>query len=390
MAGRFVVIVIDSLGAGALPDAAAYGDEGANTIGNLSRRVGGLALPNLQKWGLGNVTAIEGCPPEPRPRASWGAMAELSQGKDTTTGHWEMMGVLLQKGFTTFPHGFPQPLMDAWLARSGAPGFLGNKPASGTTILDELGPEHVRTGKPIVYTSADSVFQIAAHEQVVPLETLYAWCKAAREIGKPHGIARVIARPFVGDGVGKYQRTYNRHDFSQPPPADTVLARLAAKGVATVGVGKIPDIYDGQGIARGVHTEGNADGLKKTTALLGELGPSTFLFVNLVDTDMLYGHRRDCPGYARALCEIDAALPSIAGQLRPGDVLALTADHGNDPTFPGSDHTREQVPLIVYAPGRTEGRPLGTRASFADLGATVADHFGLSAPAGQSFLQALG
>jgi phosphopentomutase len=382
-----VVVVIDSLGVGALPDAAAYGDAGSNTIGNIAKHVGGISLPNLQTWGLGNITHIEGCPRTDAPRASWGAMAEKSQGKDTTTGHWEMMGIVLDKGFTTFPHGFPKDLMDEWLAKSGAPGFLWNKPASGTTILDELGPEHVRTGLPIVYTSADSVFQIAAHEQVVPLQTLYKWCEAAREVGKKHGIARVIARPFVGEGVGKYQRTYNRHDFSQPPPMGTVLHKLAERGVQTVGVGKIPDIYDGQGIARSVKTAGNADGLKKTEELLGELGPS-FLFVNLVDTDMLYGHRRDPVGYAKALREIDTALPAIADQLREGDVLVLTADHGNDPTFPGTDHTREQVPLLVYAPGK-RGAALGTRASFADLGATVAEYFGVQAPMGKSFLGAV-
>jgi phosphopentomutase len=385
VAGRFVVIVIDSCGAGALPDAASYGDAGANTLANTARRVGGLALPTLQRWGLGNVTAIDGCPPEGAPRASWGAMAALSPGKDTTTGHWEMMGVVLEKGFTTFPQGFPQELMDEWVAVTKVPGYLGNKPASGTVILDELGEAHVATGKPIVYTSADSVFQIAAHEAVVPLPQLYAWCEAARAIGKKWGIARVIARPFVGEGAGRYQRTYNRHDFSQPPPEGTVLHRLAARGVQTVGVGKIPDIYDGAGISRSVHTEGNADGLRKTAELLGEL-PSGFLFVNLVDTDMLFGHRRDPQGYAGALRAIDAALPSIAARLASGDLLALTADHGNDPTFPGSDHTREQVPLIVYSPSRERGAALGVRASFADLGATVADYFGAGAPRGESFL----
>jgi phosphopentomutase len=314
-------------------------------------------------------------------------MAEKSQGKDTTTGHWEMMGVILDKGFTTFPEGFPRALMNAWLRKSGAPGYLANKPASGTTILEELGPEHVRTGWPIVYTSADSVFQIAAHEQIVPLPTLYKWCEAAREVGKDYGIARVIARPFVGDGPGRYTRTYNRHDFSQPPPPGTVLHRLAEKGVETVGLGKIPDIYDGQGISKAVKTAGNADGLQKTEELLGSLGPS-FLFVNLVDTDMLYGHRRDPVGYAKCMREIDAALPAIAARLRPGDVLAITADHGNDPTFPGSDHTREQVPLLVLAPERARGADLGTRSTFADLGATVAEYFGVQAPVGQSFLGA--
>jgi phosphopentomutase len=297
-----------------------------------------------------------------------------------------MMGVILDKGFTTFPTGFPQELMDEWLRESKAPGYLGNKPASGTVILDELGPQHVSSGYPIVYTSADSVFQIAAHEKVVPLETLYHWCEAARSVGKKYGIARVIARPFIGDGVGKYQRTYNRHDFSQPPPPDTVLHRLAARGIETVGVGKIPDIYDGQGIARAIHTEGNADGLKKTEELLTSMKDG-FLFVNLVDTDMLYGHRRDPVGYARALREIDAALPAIAARLRPDDVLAITADHGNDPTFPGSDHTREQVPLIVYQPGNERGGDLGIRRSFADLGASVARYFHVEPPLGASFLR---
>jgi phosphopentomutase len=383
--GRFVIIVIDSCGAGALPDAPAYGDAGANTLGNTATRVGGLKLPTLQTWGLGNLTGIAGCPPAPAPRASFGTMAEQSQGKDTTTGHWEMVGVVLEKGFTTFPHGFPPELMQEWLQLSGAPGFLGNKTASGTVIIEELGREHLATGWPIVYTSADSVFQIAAHEQRVPLATLYAWCEAARTVGKKYGIARVIARPFVGE-LGKFVRTYNRRDFSQPPPPGTVLDVLAGAGVQIVGVGKIPDIYDGRGMARSVHTEGNADGLRKTEELLGDLGPS-LLFVNLVDTDMLYGHRRDPEGYARALEEIDAALPAIASALRSDDLLVLTADHGNDPTFPGSDHTREQVPLLAYSPRRVRGNSLGVRGSFADLGATVAEYFGVAAPRGRSFLE---
>jgi len=382
--GRFVILVIDSCGAGALPDAAEYGDEGANTLGNMARRVGGLHLPTLESWGLGNLTGIAGCPPSGAPRASFGTMAELSRGKDTTTGHWEMVGVVLEKGFATFPHGFPPELMQEWLRLSGAPGHLGNKPASGTEIIEELGREHLATGWPIVYTSADSVFQIAAHEQRVPLATLYRWCEAARTVGKKYGIARVIARPFVGE-PGKFVRTYHRRDFSQPPPPGTVLDLLAQAGVRVVGVGKIPDIYDGRGIARSVHTEGNADGLRKTEELLGDLGTS-LLFVNLVDTDMLYGHRRDPPGYARAMEEIDRALPGIASALRPDDVLAITADHGNDPTFPGSDHTREQVPILAYSPRRARGSALGVRESFADLGATVAEYFGVKAPRGRSFL----
>jgi phosphopentomutase len=295
-----------------------------------------------------------------------------------------MMGIVLEKGFATFPNGFPESLLQEWIARSGAPGYLGNKAASGTVIIEELGEEHLRTGLPIVYTSADSVFQIAAHEEKIPLATLYRYCEAAREVGKRYGIARVIARPFIGR-PGSFQRTYNRRDFTQQPPAGLVLDLLAQAGVRVVGVGKIPDIYDGRGIARALHTQGNADGLAKTEELLAEPGDG-FLFVNLVDTDMLYGHRRDPIGYAAALREIDRALPAIAGKLRKGDLLALTADHGCDPTFPGSDHTRERVPIAVYAPGRDRGANLGERVSFADLGATVAEHFGLRAPRGESFL----
>ena len=389
MMGRFVVIVVDSCGAGALPDAAAYGDAGANTLGNCARVVGGLKVPHLQEWGLGNITSIAGCPPAPAPRAAFGRMAEKSEGKDTTTGHWEMMGIVLRKGFTTFPNGFPPELLQEWQRKSGAPGALGNKPASGTVILDELGEEHLRTGLPIVYTSADSVFQIAAHEQRVPLETLYSWCEAAREAGKRYGLARVIARPFVGDRRGSFKRTYNRRDFSQPPPKGTVLDRLADQGVRTIGVGKIPDIYDGHGIAEAIHTEGNADGLRRTGEILDRMS-SGFLFVNLVDTDMLYGHRRDPAGYARALAEIDAALPGIAGRLRKGDLLALTADHGCDPTFPGSDHTREYAPLLAWSPDRPAGADLGVRESFSDLGATVAGYFGVAESRGKSFLPAIG
>ncbi|HZX65207.1 MAG TPA: phosphopentomutase [Myxococcales bacterium] len=384
MPGRFVVIVIDSCGAGALPDAAQYGDDGANTLANTARATGGLSLPTLQSWGLGNLTAIEGCPPTSAPRASCGTMAELSQGKDTTTGHWEMMGIVLAKGFDTFPDGFPRSLMLGWLERSGAPGFLANKVASGTAIIEELGVEHLRTGLPIVYTSADSVFQIAAHEERIPLATLYRYCEAAREVGKRYGVARVIARPFVGN-PGSFRRTYNRRDFTQPPPPGLILDLLAQAGVPIVGVGKIPDIYDGRGIARSLHTEGNADGLAKTEEILGTPG-SDFVFVNLVDTDMLYGHRRDPVGYARAMREIDDALPALVAKLRKGDLLALTADHGCDPTFAGTDHTRERVPIAVFAPGRERGTDLGERVSFADLGATVAEHFGIRAPRGQSFL----
>jgi len=379
---RFVILVADSAGCGALPDAAAYGDEGADTIGHVSQVVGGLALPNLGRLGLGNVLAVEGVPPDPSPAGFFGKMAGRSPGKDTITGHWEMMGVVLDAPLALFPRGFPQEILDPWLAETGAPGLLGNEVASGTEIIQRLGAEHQRTGKPIVYTSADSVFQVAAHTGTVPLETLYRWCGVARRQLDRWKVARVIARPFTGT-PGAYTRTYDRKDFSLAATVPTVLEALAAAGVPVVGVGKIPDIYDRQGISREVHTAGNADGLARTEELLGSMERG-LLFVNLVDFDMLYGHRRDPRGYARALEELDRALPRLLGKLRPGDVLALTADHGCDPTHAGTDHTREHVPLLVYAGGR--GGPLGVRGSFCDLGATCAGFFGVPAQVGESFL----
>ena len=383
MAGRLVILVADSVGAGALPDAAAYGDAGADTLGNLSRAVGGLSLPVMGAMGLGNVVPILGVPPVARPAASWGRMAERSPGKDTITGHWEMMGVPLAEPLTLFPRGFPPEVLEPWIAATGVPGVLANRVASGTQIIEELGEEHQRTGKPIVYTSADSVFQVAAHEETVPLETLYAWCRQARRILDPLRVARVIARPFVG-APGAYRRTYNRKDFSMRPPRPTVIERLAAAGVPVIGVGKIGDIFDRRGMAEDVHTEGNADGLRRTAEILGRMDRG-LLFVNLVDFDMLWGHRNDAPGYAQGLEEMDRGLPPVLAALRDGDLLALTADHGCDPTTPSTDHSREYVPLLVKVPGR-EGVPLGTRESFADLGATVAEFFGVVAGQGRSFL----
>ena len=383
MPGRFVILVADSVGAGALPDAAAYGDAGSDTLGNLSRAVGGLSLPVMGAMGLGNVVPIMGVPPVARPAASWGRMAERSPGKDTITGHWEMMGVPLVEPLTLFPRGFPPGVIEPWVAATGVPGVLANRVASGTRIIEELGEEHQRTGKPIVYTSADSVFQVAAHEETVPLETLYAWCREARRILDPLRVARVIARPFVGR-PGAYRRTYNRKDFSMRPPRPTVLERLAAAGVPVIGVGKIGDIFDRRGMAEDVHTEGNADGLRRTAQILGRMDRG-LLFVNLVDFDMLWGHRNDAPGYARGLEEMDRGLPPVLAGLRAGDVLAITADHGCDPTTPSTDHSREYVPLLVKVPGR-EGVPLGTRESFADLGATVAGFFGVEPGEGRSFL----
>jgi phosphopentomutase len=383
---RFVILVADSAGCGALPDAGEYGDEGSDTIGNTSRAVGGLSLPVMGRMGLGNVTAIAGVPPDPAPAAFHGKMAERSRGKDTITGHWEMMGIVLREGLALFPDGFPPEIVEPFVKETGVPGILANRAASGTAIIEELGEEHRRTGKPIVYTSADSVFQIAAHEETVPLAELYRWCGIARRILDPWRVARVIARPFVGT-PGRYVRTYHRKDFSIATPEPTVLERLAAAGVPVIGVGKIPDIFDRKGISDEIHTEGNADGLARTEALLDRVDHG-LVFVNLVDFDMLYGHRNDAPGYARALEELDRALPRLLGKLRPGEACAITADHGCDPTTPSTDHSREYVPLLVHAPGRGGG-DLGTRGSFADLGATVAEFFGLRPATGASFLGAL-
>ena len=389
---RLCIIVIDAWGIGALPDAASYGDAGAQTMGHVAHAAGGLDLPTLQSFGLGNLAPLDGIASIASPIASFGKMSEKSEGKDTTTGHWEMMGVVLDRGFALHPNGFPRELVERFVKASGCGGVLGNKAASGTVILEELGDEHRRTGFPILYTSGDSVFQLAAHERVVPLETLYAWCAAARRLTEPARIARVIARPFVDNpqsglsGSPKFRRTYNRRDFSMTAPSETALDVLKARGVPIVGVGKIPDIYDHRGMTSEVHTEGNADGLSQTPKLLRDV-KSGLVFVNLVDTDMLYGHRRDPLGYGRALVEIDAGLGAITRELDDGDVLVLTGDHGNDPTFPGSDHTREYVPLLAYSPGRKLGADLGVRATFADLGATARAMFG--APAGgvgRSFL----
>ncbi len=383
---RFLIVVADSAGCGALPDAREYGDEGSDTIGNTSRAVGGLFVPNLRAMGLGHLTSILGVPPEAAPRAFHGRMAERSHGKDSVTGHWEMMGLVLSEGFAVFPRGFPPEIVEPFLRETGAPGILGNRAASGTEIIRELGEEHQGTGKPIVYTSADSVFQIATHEDTVPVETLYAWCRIARRQLDPWRLARVIARPFVG-APGNYVRTYRRRDFAMPLPGETVLDALARAKAPIYGVGKIPDIFDHRGFAEEIHTEGNADGLARTEALLDRVDHG-LVFVNLVDFDMLYGHRNDPAGYARALEEMDRALPRILGRLRPGELAVITADHGCDPTTPSTDHSREYVPLLVHAPG-AGGGSLGTRGSFADLGATVAEFFGVPVRAGTSFLGAI-
>ena len=387
---RAVVIVADGVGCGGAPDAGAYGDNGANTLGNLARRLGGLHLPHLQALGLGQVTDISGVPAVATPRGAVGVLREASAGKDTITGHWEMAGLVTERALATFPRGFPPEITDALRAASGR-GLLGNKPASGTAIIDELGVAHLQTGDLILYTSADSVLQIAAHEEVVPLPELYAICEKARAIADRHDIGRVIARPFVGQ-PGAFRRTYNRRDYALVPPAPTLLDRISAAGMAVIGVGKIGDIFAGRGLGESLHSEGNADIMRLTLEAFRRLARDRrpgLVFVNLVDFDMLYGHRNDCPGFARALGELDAWLPALEAELGPDDAAFITADHGNDPTTPGTDHTREQVPLLVFGPA-VRPAPLGVRSSFCDLGQTIAAGLGVAPLAqGVSFLPAI-
>lgn len=366
------VIVLDSVGLGALPDADVFGDAGAHTLDHVVRHAG-LELPNLASLGLGCVPGVTSIPARERPTGAYGRMLERSRGKDTTTGHWEFMGVILEQPFRTYDR-FPDALMEAFDAATGRP-HLGNRPASGTEIIEALGPEHARTGAPIVYTSADSVFQVAAHTDIVPLETLYAWCEAARELTRGEvGVARVIARPFRGE-PGAYERLGGaRRDYSLTPPR-TVLNALDEAGRDVVAIGKIADIYAGSGITRKVASDGNEAGVEATLAEMRQR-PEGLVFTNLVDFDARYGHRRDPGGYARALAAFDARLPELLAARRGGDVLLLVSDHGNDPTWPGTDHTREYALVLAHADGAA-GADLGTRASFADLGATVAELFGV-------------
>ncbi|MDA8147131.1 MAG: phosphopentomutase [Thermaerobacter sp.] len=382
---RVAVIVLDSAGVGALPDAAAYGDAGANTLGHVAAAVGGLGLPHLGRLGLGNITPLAGVPPEPAAAGAFGRMALAAPGKDTLSGHWEMMGCIVKQPLRTFPHGFPPAVMEAFEGRIGR-GTLGNRPASGTAIIAELGAQHLATGYPIVYTSADSVFQIAAHEAVVPVDELYRWCEAARQILQgPYLVGRVIARPFRGE-PGAFYRTEGRRDFALAPPGPTVLDLLHARGVPVHAVGKINDIFSGRGISAAHEAHGNAAATGVTLELLERPGEG-LIFTNLVDFDMLYGHRNDPAGYARALAEFDAALGRLQELLRPEELAVVTADHGCDPTWPGTDHTREYVPLLVFGPRVARGTDLGTRATLADLGATLAALWYLDwAGPGQSML----
>ena len=397
---RAFVIVLDSLGVGALPDAAASGDEGAHTLDHIAahRAAAGrpLELPNLTALGLGAVPGVTGLAAPAAPRAATGRLAAHSPGKDTSTGHWELMGCSLDAPFPVYPDGFPAEILDPFLARCGLDGVLCNAPASGTDVIERLADEHLATGRPIVYTSADSVFQVAAHVPTYGLERLYEHCRVARDILDPYGVGRVIARPFVDADPGgphRFRRTYDRKDFSMVPPRPTSLDRLVTAGVEVVGVGKIEDIFAGRGVTRSVHTEGNADGMERTLEVAAELDAG-LVFVNLVDFDMLYGHRRDPEGYATALEAFDATLPRLEERLRPGDLVILTADHGNDPCHPvGTDHTREHVPVVAWRHGvdvPAGERDLGTRASFADVGATVEELFGTAATEGRSFLAELG
>lgn len=383
---RAIWIVLDSVGMGAMPDAAQYGDSDVNTLAHTYTFSDGLDLKNMVRYGLGNIDGMKALPKAEKPEGSFARLGELSKGKDTTTGHWEMIGVLTEVPFPTYPNGFPPEIMEAFEAEIGTK-TLGNCTASGTAIIEELGEEHVKTGYPIVYTSADSVFQIAAHEEVIPLERLYEMCEIARKIltGK-HEVARVIARPFEGK-VGSFTRTANRHDYAVSPPSPNLLTYCEAAKVPVIAVGKIEDIFDKQGISVAVHTKSNADGIQTTLDCMQKYQEG-LIFTNLVDFDMKWGHRRDAENYGKGLEAFDAALPQIIEAMKEEDILIITADHGCDPTAAGTDHTREYVPLLVIGKQIQEGVDLGTRKSFADIGQTLCRYFGLpSLNIGESFLE---
>jgi phosphopentomutase len=383
---RIIWIVLDSVGVGEMPDAAEYGDAGSDTLGNIVR-VRGLNVPNLCRLGLGNLKSMPQLPKPHRPDGSYGRCTLASPGKDTTTGHWEMAGIHLAKPFPLFPSGFPPAVMDEFETRIHRKA-IGNKAASGTEIIQELGAEHMRTGSPIVYTSADSVFQIAAHEHVIPLPQLYRMCEIARDILRgPYEVGRVIARPFEGSD-GAFKRTPNRHDYAVPPPPGMLLDKLAENEVEIYSIGKIFDVFLGRGIHDHVTTNSNADGMAKTIGAMGQLDGG-LIFVNLVDFDQQYGHRNDVEGYATAIEDFDRWLPAFQSALCPGDLAILTADHGCDPTTPSTDHSREYTPLIVFGPHARAGIDLGLRASLSDIGQTVAENYGTSIENGMSFLGAI-
>lgn len=375
MKRRSILIILDSLGVGSAADCHLYGDQGCNTLQNTANAVKGLKLPHLAQLGLGNILDVNGVPPADAPNGCYGKMSEKSAGKDTTTGHWEMMGIILSRPFPLYPAGFPPQIISAFEEAVGRK-TLGNKAASGTVIIEELGREHIKTGYPIVYTSADSVFQIAAHEETIPLQELYEMCRKARAImvGE-HGVGRIIARPFIGT-PGAFTRTPHRHDFSLEPSAN-LLDYIIQAGQKVIGIGKIKDIFAGRGVSESFTTENNDDGIDKIlNALKGDF--AGLIFANLIDFDQLYGHRNDAAGYAAALERFDMRLPQITRQLGENDLLIISADHGCDPTTEGTDHTREYVPLLVYGPGFKQGVDLGLRETFADAGATIAEHLNIS------------
>lgn len=386
MIDRVIWMVLDSAGIGELPDAAEYGDEGSNTIGNIARAVGGLNLPNMERLGLGRIDGVEEIKKGSLVDGCYGRFAELSKGKDTTTGHWEMSGIVLEQAFPTYPKGFPQDVIKAYEELIGTK-VIGNKPASGTAILDELGEEHMKTGYPIVYTSADSVFQIAAHEEIISLEKLYEICEKARELLRgEHAVARVIARPFLGQ-PGSFTRTPNRRDFSLMPIYETVLDKLKEKAINVMAVGKIEDIFCGQGITEAVHTKDNMDGVDKTLEYM-KSDKKGLIFTNLVDFDMKWGHRNDYKAYGEGLEAFDKRLGEILEQMKDSDVLFITADHGCDPTTPSTDHSREYVPFLAYGSSLKKNVNLGTRKTFADMGQTIAEIFELEPIRnGESFLK---
>ena len=383
---RFCLIVLDSVGIGEMPDSESWGDKGADTLGNIlkSRRVN---LANLQTLGLGNIREFDGLPAIENPTANYGKCTLKSNGKDTTTGHWEIAGIVLEKAFPTFPNGFPAQIINEFTAKANVPGILGNTVASGTDIIRELGEEHVKTGKPIVYTSADSVFQIAAHEETIPIERQYEICEIAREILQGENqVGRVIARPFLGTNAENFKRTGNRHDYAVPPPNHNLLPQLSGKNLDVVCVGKVASVYDSLGVTEDLTAKNNEQSIDQTINALNK-DSRGLIFSNLVDFDMLYGHRRDVEGYAQALEYFDERLPEILDALRPDDLLIITADHGNDPAFRGSDHTREYTPLLVYGNSAKHGVNLGTRGSLADIGQTIAENFDLQLKDGESFLR---
>jgi len=381
---RIVLMILDSAGIGEMPDAASWGDAGADTLGNIlkTRKVD---LPNLQNLGLGNIKPLQDLPAVEHPSGNYGKCALKSNGKDTTTGHWEIAGIVLEKAFPTFPEGFPERVINKFVSETKVPGVLANVAASGTEIIKQFGEEHIKTGKPIIYTSADSVFQIAAHEEIIPIERLYEICEIARKIlDGEDKVGRVIARPFLGTDSDDFKRTENRHDYAVPPP-ENLLPLLQRNGFDVVCIGKIASIYDSMGVTQDLKAKNNEQSIGQTINALNAESKG-LIFSNLVDFDMLYGHRRDPEGYAKALEDFDQHLPEILDALKENDLFIITADHGNDPTFRGSDHTREYAPLLVYGKTAQAGVNLGTRESLADIGQTIAENFGVKLTDGKSFL----